>query len=124
MTRTPVSFIATDDADAAEAFYSGVLGLSLTEKSPFALAYRDGTHGLRIQIVQNLPPAPYTAHGWVIDDISGEIERLVSQGVTFLIFDHLPQDANGIWTTPDGHKIAWFNDPSGNILSLTEQAVS
>jgi predicted enzyme related to lactoylglutathione lyase len=34
----------------------------------------------------------------------------------------LPQDELGIWTTPDGTKVAWFKDPDGNTLSLTEFA--
>ena len=75
---------------------------------------------LRIQIVKDLEPASYTAHGWQVDDIDDEIETLAKKGVEFLIFDGLDQNDVGIWTTPDGAKIAWFKDPSGNTLSLTQ----
>ena len=59
-------------------------------------------------------------HGWQVTNIIEEIQDLTSKGVVFCHFDPLPQDAHGIWTTPDGHKVAWFKDPSGNILSLTQ----
>ena len=122
--RKPISFIATDRADEAQAFYSDVLGLELLEASPFALVFSDGDHTLRVQIVSELAPVPYTVHGWQVDDIKEEIESLVSKGVIFLRIVHLPQDDLGIWTTPDGHKIAWFSDLSGNTLSLTQYKAS
>ena len=52
-----------------------------------------------------------------------EIAALSAKGVTFQKCAHLPQNDQGVWTTPDGAKIAWFTDPSGNILSLTQPAV-
>lgn len=60
------------------------------------------------------------AHGWQVADIAQEVKQLASKGVAFLQFDQLPQDPSGIWTTPGGHKIAWFKDPCGNIVSLTQ----
>ena len=121
-SRQPVSFIATARPDETQAFFSDVLGLKLIERSPFALVYSDSGHVLRIQIVQDLRPASYTVHGWQIANIVEEVVGLVAKDVQFQFFDHLPQDAHGIWTTPDGHKIAWFTDPCGNILSLTQYA--
>ena len=120
--RVPVSFIATDDAERARSFYCDVLGLELVETSPFALVLDDGGHTLRVQIVEALDPAPFTAHGWQVDDIAAEIERLGGHGVEFQRFEHLPQDDAGVWATPDGNKIAWFSDPCGNVLSFTEFA--
>ena len=118
--RRPISFVATLEPEKAKAFYGAVLGLELIEESPYALAFADGENMLRVQIVAELSPASYTVHGWQVTGIAREIEELASKGVAFLSFDQLPQDALGIWTTPDGNKIAWFKDPSGNILSLTE----
>ena len=79
---------------------------------------------LRVQIVEDIAPAPNTAHGWQVADIAREMANLAAKGVTFRNFEHLPQDERGVWTTPDGARIAWFTDPSGNILSLTQPAVS
>ena len=118
--RTPVSFLATANPDATRDFYTEVLGLTLRETSPFALVFEDEKHGLRIQIVEDFVPAPFTVYGWQVSSIADEIATLASKDVEFLAFEHLLQDSNGTWTSPDGHKIAWFRDPSGNILSLTE----
>ena len=96
------------------------LGLKLLEATPFALVFVDGGHVLRVQIVSELQPVGYTVHGWQVADIAYNIEELTSKGVQFQRFDQLNQDALGVWTTTDGNKIAWFTDPSGNTLSLTE----
>ena len=119
-TRKPVSFIATDNPDEARTFFEDVLGLKLLEATPFALVFVDGGHVLRVQIVSELQPVGYTVHGWQVADIAYNIEELTSKGVQFQRFDQLNQDALGVWTTTDGNKIAWFTDPSGNTLSLTE----
>jgi catechol 2,3-dioxygenase-like lactoylglutathione lyase family enzyme len=120
--RQPVSFIATTKPKQAESFYRDVLGLTLVETSPYALVFTDGAHTLRIQIVSDLHPASHTVHGWQVADIASEISALSKNGAAFLRFDQLNQDAAGVWTTPDGNKIAWFKDPCGNVLSLTELA--
>ena len=118
--RHPISFVATAKPDEARAFYGDVLGLTLVEQSPFALVYRDGPNMLRVQIVEQLIPAAHTVHGWQVTDIAQHVNDLQANGAVFEIFEQLGQDANGIWSTPDGNKIAWFTDPDGNILSLTE----
>lgn len=121
-SREPVSFIATDKPDEAQAFYADAIGLKLREATPYALVFLDGCHALRVQIVPELHPVDYTVHGWQVSNINDEIEMLIAKGVQFRRFDQLIQDALGIWTTPEGNKIAWFTDPSGNTLSLTEYA--
>jgi catechol 2,3-dioxygenase-like lactoylglutathione lyase family enzyme len=118
--RHPISFVATSDPEAAKAFYVDVLDLTLMETSPYALVFADGESMLRVQIVVNFSPAAYTVHGWLVNDVEQEVEALVEKGVTFQAFGVLGQDDNGVWTSPDGHKIVWFKDPGGNILSLTQ----
>lgn len=113
-------FIATQHPDEARAFYGDTLGLNLVEHSPYALAFQDGDTMLRVQIVADLSPAGHTVHGWQVSDMEHEVEALTAKGVTFLKFNGLDQNDVGVWTTPDGNKIAWFKDPSGNTLSLTE----
>lgn len=118
--RSPVSFIATSQPDVAEAFYSTVLGLDLRDASPYALVYDDGGQMLRVQIVADFVPPSYTVHGWQVQSLRDEVSNLSAKGVSVIRYDGLAQDEHGIWTTPDGHMIAWFHDPSGNILSLTQ----
>lgn len=119
-TRNPISFVATCDPDLAQAFYSEVLGLKPVEASPYALVFADGDHMLRVQIVTDFTAPSYTVHGWHVTDINHELKTLAAQGVAVLRYQNLDQDSLGIWTTPDGNKIAWFTDPSGNILSFTQ----
>lgn len=119
-SRRPVSFVATSDPEQAKVFYRDVMGLTLLETSPYALVFDDGGALLRVQIVSELSEVSHTAHGWQVTDIDHEIETLASKGVVFLTFEPLAQSPSGIWTSPDGHKIAWFRDPSKNILSLTQ----
>jgi len=96
------------------------MGLSLVERSDFALVFVDGTHMLRVQIVTDLHPVGFTVHGWSTDNITTEMDDLRANGVEFLKYEGLLQDSSGVWQTPDEHKIAWFKDPSGNVLSLTQ----
>lgn len=120
--RRPVSFIATAQPDAARAFYHEVLGLSLREETPYALVFDDGGTPLRVQKVASLSPASHTVHGWLVDGIEDDMRTLCAKGVAFTVFEGMAQSEDGIWTSPDGHKIAWMTDPCGNILSLTQMA--
>lgn len=116
----PISFVATSSPEEALSFYTEVLGLTLLENSPYALVFSEGEMTLRVQIVAGFSAASYTVHGWQVTNIEQEINTLASKGVQFLRFDMLAQDPSAVWTSPDGHKIAWFKDPSDNILSLTQ----
>lgn len=115
-----VAFVATKDAAGAKNFYENVLGLNLVSDDSFALVFDANGTMLRVQKVQELNPAPYTALGWDVTDISSEVEELVKRGVVFNRYEWLPQDERGVWTAPGGARIAWFKDPDGNTLSLTQ----
>lgn len=121
-TRRPIGFLATVKPDAALTFYHRVMGLRLAEQSPFALVFADDDTMLRVQIVQEFKPAGHTVHGWQVADIGAEMTELAAKGVAFVRFEALDQDRHGVWTTPDGNKVAWFKDPCGNLLSLTQFA--
>ena len=115
-----ICFVASTKPDAAKTFYGEILGLELIEDGPFALVFDANGTMLRVQKVKALSPAGYTAAGWDVADIRKAIEQLSAKGVRFERYEGLPQDACGIWTTPDGSQVAWFNDPDGSILSLTQ----
>jgi len=121
--RRPISFIATDAPELLVPFYRDVLGLQLMEHSPFAIVFDDGGMMLRVQIVSDFRPVAYTVHGWEVSNIKTQIRSLSEHGVETIRYPELNQDDHGIWTTPNGDAIAWFNDPSGNILSLTQYAI-
>jgi catechol 2,3-dioxygenase-like lactoylglutathione lyase family enzyme len=116
----PMAFIATAAPDAARRFYSDTLGLRLVADDDFALVY--DLHGttLRVQKVREIAPAPYTALGWKVADIAATVAALAARGVRFERYERLEQDAAGVWKTPAGARVAWFKDPDGNLLSLTQ----
>jgi len=119
-TSSLVAFVPVTDLDRARAFYEGTLGLPIIDASPFALvADANGTH-IRITPVGELRPQPFTVLGWVVDDIAAAVDVLTAAGVAFTRYDAVPQDERGIWTTPDGGQVAWFTDPDGNTLSVTQ----
>ena len=115
-----VCFIATADAERARAFYEGKLGLSLTEDNGYALIFDAHGTQLRVQRVDVVAPHPYTALGWEVDDLAATVRSLAAKGVAMARFPGLPLDADGIWNTPDGSRVAWFHDPDGNTLSLSQ----
>jgi catechol 2,3-dioxygenase-like lactoylglutathione lyase family enzyme len=119
-SRDLVAFVATTDLERARSFYADVLGLRPVEVTPFACVF-DG-HGttLRVTLVEELHPAPYTVLGWVVPDIAAAVGELATGGVTFRRYDGMGQDDLGVWTAPSGDRIAWFADPDGNTLSLQQ----
>lgn len=114
-----VAFVATRDAEQARHFYSEILGLAVISEDPFALVCAVGAGHLRIQKVGDFTPQPFTALGWQVVDIEAVVGALGARGVEFERYEGMGQDAQGIWTTPSGARVAWFKDPDGNLLSLT-----
>ena len=121
-TAKVMAFSATKDPARARAFYEGVLGLPLTADDPSALVFDARGTMLRVQKVQAVTPAPYTALGWEVPDIRAAVEALIRKGVPLVRFTipGFSQDELGVWTAGDGTKVAWFKDPDGNTLSLTQ----
>lgn len=117
-----VGFIGVSDLDQAQAFYGEQLELTLTDERPFALVAEIAGATLRITAVDDVAPVPYTALGWSVSDLDATIDRLVANGVAFTRYQGMGQDERGAWTAPGGSRIAWFLDPDGNNLSLTEFA--
>jgi catechol 2,3-dioxygenase-like lactoylglutathione lyase family enzyme len=115
-----VAFVATTDLDAARDFYGGVLGLPMVEDSPFACVFDAHGTSLRVTPVSEIRTAPYTVLGWVVDDIGVTVSALGAAGVGFERFAGMEQDDSGVWTAPSGARVAWFTDPDGNVLSVTQ----
>ena len=116
----PVMFVATADVKSARAFYERVLGLAFVEDEPYALVFRVGRSMLRIQKVDQVSKVPYTVLGWDVRNIRRTVRRLSKAGVAFQRYDSLAQDEDAVWRSPGGALVAWFQDPDGNTLSLTQ----
>ena len=115
-----VAFVATRNADRAKEFYRDKLGLKFVSDDGFALVFDIGGTMFRIARVKKLSLAPYTVLGWEVKAIEKAVSDMVKKGVVFERFPGLPQDEQGIWAAPGGAKVAWFKDPDGNILSLSQ----
>jgi predicted enzyme related to lactoylglutathione lyase len=119
---TPVAFVASTDILRAKTFYERVLGLRLRQEDDFAAVFDLNGMTLRVSRVEQLSPAPFTVLGWAVNDAPAVVRQLGEKGVAFERVDGLPQDQLGIWRTPDGSQVAWFKDPDGNLLSVTQIA--
>jgi predicted enzyme related to lactoylglutathione lyase len=115
-----VAFVATSDVPRAKTFYAEVLGLELRRDDGFALVFDAHGTTLRVTKVGAVAVAPYTALGWEVPDASATVAALVKRGVQLERFDGMDQDEQGIWTSPGGDLVAWFKDPDGNTLSVTQ----
>jgi catechol 2,3-dioxygenase-like lactoylglutathione lyase family enzyme len=117
-----VAFIPTRDMTQGRAFYEAVLGLRLvSDDAPFAQVFDANGTMLRVTAVGEFTPDPFTVLGWQVDSIENTAERLAASGITLLRYTGMnDNDPQGIWTSPAGARIAWFHDPDGNVLSITE----
>lgn len=124
MTSAPVAFIATTVPDQARVFYAETLGLPLLADDDFSLVFDLCGVPLRVQKVRELQPQPFTALGWQVADVAAMVASLRARGIVFERYPFLQQDAHDIWDAPGGARVAWFKDPDGNLLSLTEMRVA
>ena len=122
-----MAFVAVSDFDRARAFYEGVLGLEITSADGFAISARLDGVCLRIVKVGAVVVAPYTVLGFRVSGIGARVADLTAKGVAFERYGFLgeAQGPDGVWIAPSsngrgGDKVAWFKDPDGNLLSLSE----
>ena len=117
-----VAFAATADLRRAREFYEQVLGLTVTQDTDFACVFDARGTMLRVTAVEQVARPGYTVLGWRVADIEATARELAARGVRFTRYDGMDQDEDGVWTTPGGDQVAWFSDPDGNTLSLTQFA--
>ena len=115
-----LGLVMVSDAVRARAFYVDTLGLQYVEDDDFAVVVRSGANMVRLVKAKAVEPRPSAVLGWETDAIEHRVQELLARGVVFLRYGWFEQDALGIWTAPGGAKVAWFNDPDGNVLSLSQ----
>jgi catechol 2,3-dioxygenase-like lactoylglutathione lyase family enzyme len=122
LNQTPIiAFIPTKDAARSRTFYEGLLGLRFISDDKFALVLDANGIMLRIVRVGDFTPAPFTILGWEVKDIHQFVADLTAKGLKFTRYPHFEQSPDGVWTAPGGAaKVAWFADPDGNTLSLSQ----
>lgn len=120
-TGRAVSFIQVAEQDRALGFYCDTLGLSLQRSDAHGDFLVAGESLVRLTALADYKPRPHPVFGWDVDDIVATVRTLRERGVRFTIYDGLGQDDLGVWRSPDGKaQVAWFNDPDGNVLSLSQ----
>jgi catechol 2,3-dioxygenase-like lactoylglutathione lyase family enzyme len=115
-----IGFIPIRDGEQARAFYEGTLGLRFVKDDGFALVFESNGTMIRAAKMKEFSPAQYTILGWQVTGIEKVVRTLREKGLHFEVFGFFKQDELGIWTAPTGDKVAWFKDPDGNILSVSE----
>lgn len=120
-TTKIIAFVPTNDPARSRAFYEGTLGLRFVKDDGFAMVF--DANGIMVRIAKgrgDFNPAQHTILGWQSDNIESAVPAMDASGVRFEQFGFPDQDKNGIWTAPNGDKVAWFKDPYGNILSISQ----
>ena len=115
-----MGFVPTKDSTKARSFYEGKLGFQFVSDDMFALAVRAGETMIRIAKAKDFTPAPYTVLGWEVSNIEEVVGWLTKRGVDFEKYPFIQDGERGIWTAPTGDKVAWFKDPDGNVLSVSQ----
>ncbi|PWQ99558.1 VOC family protein [Leucothrix arctica] len=120
MLNNSILFLATSNPVESKQFYETQLELTFISEDDFALVFDVDGIELRIQKVESVNAPQYTTLGWSVEDIKSVVSTLTSNGVNFERYDMLEQDELCIWSSQSGAKVAWFKDPDGNNLSITE----
>ena len=115
-----MTFIAAKDAAASRDFYENVLGFTVTSEDEWGIAFDLGGTMMRMQKNVDFTPQQFTVLGWQVEDIAAAMADLRAKGVKFEQYPWMPPDSDGVMTFPGDSKVAWFLDPSGNNLSLTQ----
>lgn len=116
-----IAFVNIVDVKRAKAFYQDTLGFRLVvDEQPFALVFDAKGIMLRLAINRETTAFPGTVLGWRVPNASAAVQGLKEAGVQFEHYGLPTQDEEGVWTSPTGAKVAWFKDPDGNVLSVSE----
>jgi predicted enzyme related to lactoylglutathione lyase len=114
------AFLGATDLPRARQFFETVLGLEVLSLDDFALLLKSANGSIRVTQVAEAARARYTVLGWDVQDIESSVTMLTERGVAFTRYPGMGQDERGVWTAPSGSRIAWFQDPDGNVLSVAQ----
>jgi catechol 2,3-dioxygenase-like lactoylglutathione lyase family enzyme len=120
MLTKMIGFLLTKDYQPSRAFYQDKLGFEFVSLDQFALVMQAGGNMLRIVKVPEFTPLRSTVLGWEVADVDKAVSWLMERSVETEKYPWVQDQERGIWTTPDGDKVAWFKDPDGNVLSVSQ----
>lgn len=120
-SSTITVLVGTAKPEIAKAFYGETLGLKFASEDQFAAIFEGKNVRIRVSKAPAVVPAPYAVLAFDVADMNAAVDGLAAKGVVFARFGFLPQDAKGVWSAPDGTKVAWFHDPDLNLLSIVQR---
>ncbi len=115
-----IAFVPTTDYEKSRPFFRDKLGLRLVSEDGFAMVFDANGTMLRVVKVRDHTPQKFTILGWEVSDIDAELDELLKAGIVFERLGMPGQDERGVWSAPGGAKVAWFKDPDGNTLSISQ----
>jgi catechol 2,3-dioxygenase-like lactoylglutathione lyase family enzyme len=118
------SGFSVNNIEAAKKFYEGVLGLEVEQDERGLSLKLAGGNNIFLYPKQDHVPATYTTLNFMVDNIDQTVDELTASGVVFEKYEGMHQDEKGIArgiAANLGPDIAWFKDPSGNILSVLQE---
>lgn len=116
------SGFAVKDMGRAKEFYEGALGLRvevLDEEHGVTMLHLGGGYDVLMYLSADMTPPSYTILNFEVDDIDAAVEQLGERGIEIERYQGFDHDEKGIVRGP-GPQIAWFQDPSGNVLSVLQ----
>ena len=119
-SATVTALVGTVKPEIAKTFYGDILGLKFVSEDTYAMVFEGKNARVRVSRVPGVTPAAYAVLAFTVDDIEKAVDGLTAKSVVFARFGFFVQDARGIWTAPDGTKVAWFHDPDLNLLSVVQ----
>jgi len=119
-SATVTALVGTVKPEIAKAFYQDILGLKFVSDDGFASVFEGKNASVRVSRVPGVTPAAYAVLAFNVDNIEQAVDGLTAKGVVFARYGFFVQDARGIWSAPDGTKVAWFHDPDLNLLSVVQ----
>lgn len=117
------SSFSVNDIEQAKKFYSETLELKVAD-NPMGLIelYLEGGNNIILYPKANHAPATFTVLNFPVGNVEKTVDELTQKGVVFEQYEgEIKTDEKGICRNLNGPAIAWFKDPSGNILSIVEQ---
>jgi hypothetical protein len=121
------SGFSVNNIAAAKEFYSNTLGIDIKEDAMGLTLNIIGGSKIFIYAKDDHVPATFTVLNFPVNNIDTAIETLESKGVKFEQYDlgnGVKTDEKGVLrgrSANMGPDIAWFKDPSGNILSILQE---
>ena len=117
------SGFSVKDIPQAKKFYQQILGLNVSEENGMLFLHLADRSDVLLYPKDNHQPATYTVLNFPVADVEKTVDELSKNGVQFEHYDDpsYPTDGKGISRGNGGPTIAWFKDPSGNILSVLEE---